>query len=215
MLRPTTPRYKVGAMTTKTGTVAIGAKQGAGAFYAVRFANESGRSLNLHVTIDFSSLGIDPDAAAGLFREVWQRFTRWYAYQRDQKGRDFGPFDAYAVHEHPENGPRHVHWVMRAPEGTRAEIERVIRSRIEKLTDFACLGRAIHFQEVGAAGQLAKYTMKGMQPAAARLYHVRPSNQGFISGRRLTVSRSIGHAARKHAGWKRKRTRLEPKPVTF
>ncbi|MGF7156647.1 hypothetical protein [Novosphingobium gossypii] len=156
------------------------------------------------MTIDFSSLGVPADGAAELFQNVWQRFTRWYAYQRDAKGRGFGSFDAYAVHEHPENGPRHVHWVMRAPDGARLEIERVIRDRLEKLTRFACLGRALHFQEVGAAGQLAKYTLKGIHPAYAAHFHMWASSQGFISGRRITISRSIGYAARKHAGWKRK-----------
>jgi hypothetical protein len=194
-------------MATKTGTESIGPKQAARTFHAVRFANDNGRALNLLVTIDFSSLGISPDAAAALFREVWQRFTRWYAYQRDRKGRQFGQFDAYAVHEHPENGPRHVHWVMRAPDGARAEIEAAIRARLEKLTKYACLGRAVHFQEVGAAGQLAKYTLKGIHPAFAEHFHMKAVPQGFISGRRVTVSRSIGYAARKNAGWTRKRAR--------
>jgi len=205
------PWYKVGAMATKSGTVSIGPKQAARTLHAVRFANDNGRALNLLVTIDFTSLGIDPDEAAGIFRAVWQRFTRWYSYQRDQKGRSFGPFDAYAIHEHPEGGPRHVHWVMRAPDGAKSEIERVIRSRVEKLTQFACLGRAIHFKEVGGAGQLAKYTLKGVHPAYAAHFFIRASDQGFVSGRRLTVSRSIGYAARQREGWKRKRNREQPR----
>jgi hypothetical protein len=194
-------------MTTKPGTFSIGPKQAARTFHAVRFANDNGRALNLLVTIDFSSLGIAPDDAAELFRKVWQKFTRWYAYQRDRKGRQFGRFDAYAVHEHPQQGPRHVHWVMRAPEGARPEIEHAIRTRLEKLTGYACLGRAIHFQEVGAAGQLAKYTLKGVHPAYAEHFHMQAKPQGFISGRRITISRSIGYAARKNAGWERRRAR--------
>lgn len=192
-------------MTTKTGTFSIGPKQAARTFHAVRFANDNGRALNLLVTIDFSSLGVSADDAASLFRGVWQRFTRWYSYQRDQKGRDFGQFDAYAVHEHPENGPRHVHWVMRAPDGARTEIERVIRARLEKLTGYACLGRAVHFQEVGAPGQLAKYTLKGVHPAYAEHFHMEAKPQGFISGRRVTISRGIGYAARQKSGWTRNR----------
>ena|SRR5690606_24828653 len=198
-------RYKVGAMATKSGTVSIGAKQAARTFHAVRFANDNGRTLNLFVTIDFTSLGIDPNDASATFRQVWARFSRWYADQRDRKGRPFGRFDAYAVHEHPTHGPRHVHWVMRAPEGTEDEIERVIRNRLEKLTGLACLGSAIDFRPVYSAGQLAKYTLKGIAPAYARHFHMTAEDQGFVTGRRITISRSIGYAARQRAGWVRKR----------
>lgn len=197
-------------MTTKPGTFSVGYKQAARTFHAVRFANDNGRRLNLLITIDFSSLGIDADQATAFFRSIWTRFTRWYADQRTRKGRPFGPFDAYAVHEHPENGPRHVHWVLRAPEGTEAEIERVIRNRIGKLTGLDCLGTAIDVRPVYAPGQLAKYTLKGIAPAYAGHFYMTAHDQGFITGRRLTISRSIGHAARQRAGWVRKRRSHHP-----
>ena len=158
-------------MTTKWGTAAIGPKQAARAFHAVRFANDNGLPLNLMVTIDFTSLGIDPDRASAFFRDTWGRFSRWYAYQRG-KGRSFGSFDAYAVHEHPEEGPRHVHWVMRVPDGARAEVEQIIRVRVEKLSGLSFLGRAIDFLDVTRPGGIAKYTPKGIQPAFAGLFHM-------------------------------------------
>ena len=190
-------------MTTKYGAAGIGPRQTAGAFHAVRFANDNGLPLNLMVTIDFTSLGISDENATHFFQDTWGRFTRWYAYQR-KKGRAFGSFDGYAVHEHPAGGPRHVHWVMRVPDGARIEVERVIRQRIEKLTGLACLGQAVHFQEVRKAGGIAKYTLKGVQPQYAGHFFMRASDQGVIHGRRITVSRSIGFAARQRAGWKRR-----------
>lgn len=195
-------------MTTKRGTGVIGPKQTARAFHAVRFANDNGRSLNLLVTIDFSTLGIDDDAAAAVFRDIWGRVGRWWAYQR-KKGRSFGPFDCYAVHEHPTGGPRHVHWFVRAPGGGRAELERVVRARVEKVTRLACLGRAIHFLDVKKPGGIAKYTLKGVHPAFAKHFHMEASDQGFIYGRRLTISRSIGAASRERAGWTRHKSNRE------
>lgn len=192
-------------MATKQVTSSIGPKQASRAFHAVRFANDNSRTLNLFVTIDFSSLGIEPDDATRMFQTVWARYSRWYAYQRTDKNRPFGAFDAYAVHEHPPNGPRHTHWVMRAPEGTEAEIERVIRNRIEKLTGLSCLGHAVDFRKVYSPGQLAKYTLKGINPAYADHFHMTSEDQGFVTGRRMTISRSIGYAARQKAGWVRKR----------
>lgn len=194
----------MGPVATKCSTAGIGPKQAARAFHAVRFANDNGLPLNLLVTIDFTSLGINDDRACAFFQDVWARFTRWYAYQR-KKGRAFGSFDAYAVHEHPDSGPRHVHWVMRVPEGARAEVERVIRKRLEKLTKLACLGRAVDFTEVKKPGGVAKYTLKGIQPHYAAHFYMQASDQGMIQGRRITISRSIGFAARKRAGWVRVR----------
>ena len=199
-----TGRYKVGAVTTKCSTCAIGPKQAARAFHAVRFANDNGLPLNLMVTIDFTSLGVDAEKAGAFFSDTWGRFARWYAYQRG-KGRAFGTFDAYAVHEHPEGGPRHVHWVMRVPPGARIEVERIIRQRLEKMTGLDCLGRAVHFLDVGKAGGVAKYTLKGINPMFAAHFHVEAQDQGEIVGRRITVSRSIGFAARGKAGWVRVR----------
>lgn len=190
-------------MATKWGTQGIGPKQAARAFHAVRFANDNGRPLNLLITIDFTSLGVSETEAGALFRSIWARIGRWWAYQR-KKGRSFGPFDCYAVHEHPDQGPRHVHWFVRAPEGSRAELERVVRARVEKVTGFACLGRAIHFLDVERPGGVAKYTLKGIQPAYAAHFHMNASDQGFVHGRRIAISRSIGHTARVKAGWRRK-----------
>ncbi|MEO6218445.1 MAG: hypothetical protein ABIO86_20635 [Sphingomonas sp.] len=196
----------MGAMTTKWGTLGIGPKQAARTFHAVRYANENGRPLNLLITIDFSSLGIDDGAAGALFRGIWARVGRWWAYQR-KKGRPFGTFDCYAVHENPDQGPRHVHWFVRAPEGGRSELERVVRARVEKVTGLACLGRAIHFLDVERPGGVAKYTLKGVQPIYAAHFHMEASNQGFVHGRRITISRSIGFTARTRSGWTRRKAR--------
>ena len=191
-------------MTTKYGTTHIGPRQAARALHASRYANDNGRALNLMVTIDFSTLGIDPSEAGPFFRLIWSSVSRWWSYRR-QIGKLTGSFACYAVHEHPEGGPRHVHWFMHVPTDARADIEAAIRKRVEKMSELACLGRALHFLDVEKPGGVAKYTVKGIHPAYAELYYVRAEDQGYIEGRRLTVSRGIGHAARQRTGWKRKR----------
>ncbi|HXS50112.1 MAG TPA: hypothetical protein VN713_08300 [Sphingomicrobium sp.] len=157
------------------------------------------------ITIDFSSLGVGITEAGSAFQAVWARVSRWWRYQR-KKGRPFGPFDCLAVHEHPEDGPRHVHWLVRAPEGGRAELERIVRARVEKITGITYLGRAVHFLDVDHAGGVAKYALKGVHPAYAAHFHMEASNQGFIYGRRLAISRSIGASARAQAGWTRRKS---------
>lgn len=191
-------------MATKQGTRAIGPKQAARAFHAVRFANDNGRPLNLLISINFDLLGVAPGEATSFFQRVWSRVGRWWAYQR-KKDRPLGSFDYYIVHEHPDGGARNVHVFVRAPDGGRDELESVVRRRLEKMTGLDCLGRAIHFLDVERAGGVAKYTLKGIQPAFADHFFMEASDQGFIAGRRIAISRSIGHAARAKAGWVRNR----------
>lgn len=191
-------------MATKTGTSSIGPKQAARAFHSVRFANDNGRPLNLLVTVDFTTLGIDSDDAYRVFQQLWSRVARWWAYRRTKDG-SLGAFDCYAVHEHPEDGPRHVHWFLHVPVGYRTSLEQAITKRVEKLSGLDCLGKAVHFLDVAKPGGVAKYTLKGVHPAYAEHFHMEASDQGFISGRRLAISRSIGATARERAGWKRRR----------
>ena len=190
---------------TKWGTHSIGPKQAARGFHAVRFANDNGQPLNLLITIDFTALGIAADEAGRFFQMLWQRVARWWAYQRKEKDRPFGTFDCLAVHEHPDNRSRHVHWFVRAPTAARKELESTVRKRLEKLTSLDCLGDAVHFLEVERPGGVAKYVLKGVNAVYASHFHMEASDQGFIHGRRLAISRSIGATARERAGWKRKR----------
>lgn len=192
-------------MTTKSGTSWVGPKQATSVLHATRFANDNGRPLNVMVTIDFSTLGIDPDNASEFFKIVRASVSRWWSYQR-QKGTLKGPFTCYAVHEHPAGGPRHVHWVLYVPASHRLAVEAVVRKRVEKYSRLDCLGKAIHFLDVSRAEGVAKYTLKGVHPAYGDHFYIEPYDQGFVTGRRITVSRGIGAAARKQAGWSRTRT---------
>lgn len=190
-------------MATKWGRGSIGPKQAARGFHAVRYATARDRQLNLLTTIDLTTLGIDNTKAGPIFRSLWQRTGRWWAYER-AKGRPLGSFDAMAVHENPPGGPRHVHWLMHVPAKAAADLQRIISKRLCKLTGMDCLGKALHFLPVRKPGGMAKYMLKGVHPAFAAHFHMESVDQGQIVGRRMTVSRSIGATARRNAGWRRK-----------
>ncbi len=191
----------MGAVATKTTTWTIGPKQAARAFHAVRFATDIGRPLNFAITVDTSTLGIPEEDAGAFLQVVWARVTRWWAYQRHAKGRKLGPFDAFLIHENPDEGPRHAHWFIRVPKSARGEVEKLIVSRIEKLTGLDDLGDAVHFLDVHTPGDFAKYMNKGLDPHYGPHFYVNTSDQGEIIGRRMTISHSIGYTARKNEGW--------------
>jgi hypothetical protein len=190
-------------MATKLGTTNIDYAPTENVLHAVRYANDNGRPLNLIATIDLAGLGFTNDNAGSVFRNVWCNVSRWWRYQR-QKGQNIGSFDGVATHENPAD-KRNVHWLIHAPEEFRPLIETAIAKRLKKITKLDCLGDTLHFQKADTPGTFAKYMLKGINPAFAKLFYIEPSDQGVIIGRRVTVSRSLGRSARKRQQWKRKR----------
>lgn len=193
---------------TKHRTRRIGHRPGTNLFHAVRFAQSRGRPINTHITLSFTDLGLTEEEASDFFSGVRNGIARRWKREREEKGRLIGTFDDAHAHEHPAGGRRHVHWIMHRPPGvSRAEIEREIRNRVQKRAGLDDLGTALHFQhddQVRGPGTLAKYILKGMDPAFAGYFHMRTEDMGVITGRRTGVSRSLGGAARKLAKWDRK-----------
>lgn len=196
-------------MTTKqesgVGTWQIGRNQAERILHAVRYATERGRPINAHVSLNFHRLGIAEDAAVGVFRNLRARFARSWRY-RDRTGASLGTLDDVHVHENPL-GKRNVHWALHIPKGRWHWAKNLIEHLLLKVLGVDDVGDALVIEPAHGPGGLAKYLLKGVEPAYAQYFHISaPSPQGFISGRgRTGASRSIGKAARDKAGWKRKR----------
>lgn len=200
--------YKVDANPTKHGTGKIGRHAAENFLHAIRFARSRGRPMNTFVTLSFTDLGLSEAEASGFFSAVRTAIARAWKRFREVRGRDLGTFDDVHAHEYPEGGRRHVHWMMHRPKTmSRAELVRHITDRVMKRTGLDDLGTALLFQhedEVRAPGTLAKYILKGIDPAYAGYLHIEPEDMGWVTGRRTGTSRSIGRAARKAANWNRK-----------
>lgn len=187
------------------GTWQIGRNQAERILHAVRYATERGRPINTHVSLNFHRLGIPEDAATNVFRALRARFARSWRY-RNQVGAALGTLDDVHVHENPL-GRRNVHWALHIPEGRWVWAKGLIERLLLKILGVDDVGDALVIEPAHGPGGLAKYLLKGVEPAYAEYFHISaPSPQGFISGRgRTGASRSIGKAARDNAGWKRKR----------
>ncbi|MGA0607899.1 hypothetical protein ACO2Q0_18060 [Phenylobacterium sp. VNQ135] len=193
-------------VTTKCGvaTAFIGRRAAENVLHAIRYAGEVGRPINAHVTINFATLGIGDDAAGAVFRDLQARLSRWWRYER-AKGRDLGPLLGVHSHANPA-GSRHVHWMTHLPASIRGEFEAKTARMLRKITGVDDLKDALHVGDVETPGSLAKYILKGIDPAYAGYLHIKPANEGIVSGRRTGASRAISRAARKAAGWKRKKS---------
>ena len=195
-------------MATKYATGHIGRRAAENALHGIRFAAEQGRPLNTQVTISFIELGIDDTEAGTIFQAFQGRVGRWWAYQRDDKGRDLGPLMGVHSHANPA-GSRHVDWLTHVPPEALPDFRAVLKNRLQKLTGRIDLGDALHIQTIDTPGSLAKYIFRGIDPAYAAYLHIEAANEGLVSGRRTGASRAISRAARRRAGWVRKKPKAQ------
>lgn len=194
-------------MATKCGTLHVGLAACENALHAVRFTAEAGRTMNTHVTISFVALGVPEDDAGPIFADLQARITRWWRDQRQRKGRDIGPVQGFHCHSNPA-GSRHVHWVLHVPSEIKAAFNLILANRLQKILARTDLGDGLHIGPVQTAGTLAKYVLRGIQPDYASYLHIEAASEGLVAGcRRTGVSRGASRAARKQAGWVRKKRR--------
>jgi hypothetical protein len=191
-------------VTTITATTKVGHKAALNVLHGIRYAREQGTPINTHVTINFTTLGFDEREAGTLFKSLRGRISRWWRYQR-ACGRASGELACVYCHANPA-GSRHVHWLIHVP----AELAPAFRLRVEKLLKKICavqhLGDGLAIGPVATPGSLAKYVLRGIDPAYASHLHIEPANEGLVTGRRTGAAKGISKAARKRAGWKRKRS---------
>ena len=96
--------------------------------------------------------------------------------------------------------------MVRVPPALLPEFEQLVAKFLRKVVDGKEPGRALLVRPVGAPGTLAKYLLKGIDPAYGAHLHIRHEDQGFVGGRgRTSVSRALSRAARKREGWVRTR----------
>lgn len=190
---------KCGAL--RTGHVAR--RSAENVLHSIRFARDLNQPFNRFVTIDFSSLGIEEEAAGPLFIKLRQCVSRWWRYERKKNPALPELFHNYC-HANPA-GRRHVHWLLSVPDDMTAAFDKTVEDRLLKLTQLDALGDALHMQKATAPGNAGKYMMKGIDPMFAGYLHIQHVDEGVVTGRRTGVSRNIGRTARSRAGWQRRR----------
>ncbi len=197
--------YKVVSVTTNSGGLYVGRRACENALHAVRYVGEAGRPMNTHVTISFDTVGIDPDVAGRDFADLQARVTRWWRDQRQRKGRDIGELLGFHCHSNPA-GSRHVHWVLHVPPTIAADFANAVKDRLQKISGRVDLEDGLHIGPVYTPGSLAKYVLRGIEPEYADYLHIEAANEGLVAGcRRTGVSRAASKAARRRAGWVRKK----------
>jgi hypothetical protein len=140
-----------------------------------------------------------------LFRRLRQKVSRSWKHLAKTGRVTAARIAGVASHENP-NGRRNTHWLVDVRQRDASTFQVLVRKFLKKLVAVDDLGRGLLFQRVDTAGSYLKYMLKGVDQKYGDYFYVRPVDQGFIGGRgRTSVSRSIGHSARKKANWSRRR----------
>jgi hypothetical protein len=175
--------------------------------HAARFATDTGRPFTLRVTINWNRLGIEDDDALRTWRACRDKVTRRWRYLQGLHGADVGRLAGVASHENP-GGKRNTHWMVAVPAAWEAEFRRTVAKYLAKVSGADELGAALLIEPLHAVGGAMKYALKGVDPRFQVYFKIDAKDQGFVAGRgRTFVSREISLAARKRAGWTRKRRR--------
>ena len=177
-------------------------RQATGFMAAHRFAEASGRPLNLCVTLNLSHTACDSTRASELFERIRDNhFTRWLRYQsekaRKQHRAGFGP-PVYTWVIEAKDGYPHVHWNLHLHPSLQREFPQKVEKWLEKVAGEIVkpLG-AVHSMKITHSNGMAKYCMKGIDPYQAKAKFIRPEAQGTVVGKRCGVSESLGPAARR------------------
>jgi hypothetical protein len=192
-------------MTTKPGTLNVGRRAAENVLHSVRFTADQGAPINTLITISFEALGIEESVADRVFQELHGRVLRAWRHLLHTNRVPRQVVGAYC-HANPA-GSRHVHWLAHVPPVSFEIFEAVVSKFLRKVVGRFDLGDALHIKRVDTPGSVAKYVLRGIDPYFADYLHIEAANEGFVLGRRTGVSRSISKAARKRAGWSRKRRR--------
>jgi hypothetical protein len=155
--------------------------------HAQRYSEALGLPLQWFVTINFTLLGIPPDLATALFRNMLaQRFAPWLRRSAVNKS---GLRPTYIWVMEAAGGHVAVHWVLHLPASLRAAFRSRVFSWMREWSTTQEIGSALQMKPVTNIVGLRRYMLKGVNPTWAAHLGVRPVEQGKIIGKRSGFSR--------------------------
>lgn len=170
---------------------------------AVRMAETIGRPLNQAVTLNFSLTDCDSQDASAAFEKLRDNYFGPWLRRASGKGEQDGPPAFVWVIENVSNHT-HAHWLVHVPPRRLADFSERVSRWLAAVAGIVQPG-AVKIKRAYNPRGFALYMLKGISPAAAFLYRVRPEPQGIVFNKRSGFARCLGPAARKRAGFKAKK----------
>jgi hypothetical protein len=167
-------------------------------FRSFDYAEATARPLNTYIVIHLHERA--SAGAATQFIRIRHKFRDWLNYKSKTAAAPVPPIYAYSF-EKP-NQAIHVNWAVHVPDHLKAEFAKKLLRWVERVTgqlgpyDVSCKPIPAAY-----AKRLAKYFVKGTDPAFIDHFHLRDVHapQGKIWDKRAGTSPAIGPAVRREA----------------
>jgi hypothetical protein len=164
---------------------------------AIRLAEKNGTPLNRFVTLNFTHTACDAEAVGPAFANLRERFMRWFRRGHRQ---DTQPRAAFVWVAENANDHAAIHWLVHVPDARLADFRARLPLWLEKVSggingEDSAINVKLAYTPLGAG----KYMMKGIDPAYAAFYRIRPVPQGIVHGKRCGFSQSLGPSACRQA----------------
>jgi hypothetical protein len=167
---------------------------------AVRMAEAIGRPLNQVVTLNFAKTECEPQHTSSAFERLRDNYYGpWLRRAAVAPGADGPPAFVWVIEN--SGGHTHAHWMVHVPPHRQADFAARIGKWMLAVAGEVQPG-AINIRAAYNPRGFAKYMLKGINPADAFLYRIRPYSQGVVFDKRSGFSRSLGPVARKRIGLK-------------
>ena len=164
---------------------------------AIRLAEKNGTPLNRFVTLNFTHTACDAGAISLAFADLRERFMRWF---RRGNGQDDQHRAAFVWVAENANDHAAIHWLVHIPDTRLADFRARLPLWLEKATGgITCEDSAINVKPAYTPLGAGKYMMKGIDPAYAAFYRIRPVPQEIVHGKRCGFSQSLGPSACRQA----------------
>ena len=184
------------------------------AFRGFDFAEDSGTPLNIYVVVNMRETAAK--SAGTCFAEVHHKYRDWLCYKQRANTAPVRPI-CVATQEHPVSGYPHFNWVLHVPPALIPEFRAKLPGWVAKVLGIVGpFDVKIKTVTPSTAKRLANYILKGTDPAFIDHFHLRKlydrhGPQGTVYGKRAFISMAIGVAARRQAGWTKRRRRNLPR----
>ena len=159
--------------------------------HAIRLAESKNLPLNLLVSINFSLTTCPEELVDRALQSIRNAFGKWIT----RPGRRAGlprALPAFVWVIENKDGCLNAHWLVHVPASRHDDFFTRVSVWLEQAVGVIKDTRALHIQEAVNPKGLGRYMLKGMYPSLARYFEIRSEYQGWVTGRRIGHSRSLG-----------------------
>ena len=159
--------------------------------HAIRLAESKNLPLNVFVSINFSFTTCPDEQVDRALQSIRNAFGKWITRPGRQTGLS-SALPAFVWVIENKDGCLNAHWLVHVPAARHRDFVSRLYAWLEQAVGAIKDNRALHIQEAVNPRGLGRYMLKGMYPSLARYFEINSEYQGWVTGRRIGHSKSLG-----------------------